>query len=463
MANRFWVGGGSANTWAATGNTNWAATSGGANNQSVPGVGDLAIFDSNSGSSNSVIGANITVQGLDCTGGTGNYAGTITHNTSVTLTINTGAASSLRLSAGMTYTPASSSSIITLTHTSGTANITSNGQRLGGLTINGAGGTTQLLDALLVNAVSNATLTVTSGIFDANGGAGGPFALTCCQISITGSTTRSMILGGLVKVGGNVSNNALVWNANTTTLLTFTKNSANLEILVPTSVIQGYRLDLGSLTYNTITVDAASSQTALNFPSSGTLTTLAVGSGWTMLLTAGITLTVTNAFSFVGVQANPISILSTGQTPATISVASGACTLSWGALYGITGSGGATFTATNTLNLGTNSGWSITPPADATTVAPTAAAVATAVWQDTTASDFTLANSIGKSVLNGVALGTGLTINGYTGNTPQTGDNFPTVTQFRFTIPNQVDANALSGGGTGLTQGLTLNQFLGLK
>jgi hypothetical protein len=55
---------------------------------------------------------------------------------------------------------------------------------------------------------------------------------------------------------------------------------------------------------------------------------------------------------------------------------------------------------------------------------PTAAAIATAVWQDTTAGDFTTAASIGKSVMNGVALGTGLTINGYTGNTPQTGDAF---------------------------------------
>ncbi len=41
----------------------------------------------------------------------------------------------------------------------------------------------------------------------------------------------------------------------------------------------------------------------------------------------------------------------------------------------------------------------------------TAAAIATGVWQDATASDFTLAGSIGKSVLNGVVLGTGLTVN----------------------------------------------------
>lgn len=40
----------------------------------------------------------------------------------------------------------------------------------------------------------------------------------------------------------------------------------------------------------------------------------------------------------------------------------------------------------------------------------TAAAIATGIWQDTTAGDFTTALSVGKSVMNGVTLGTGLTI-----------------------------------------------------
>lgn len=47
----------------------------------------------------------------------------------------------------------------------------------------------------------------------------------------------------------------------------------------------------------------------------------------------------------------------------------------------------------------------------------TAAAIATGVWQDTTAGDFTVALSIGKSVMNGVSLGTGLTVNDITTKT----------------------------------------------
>ena len=58
---------------------------------------------------------------------------------------------------------------------------------------------------------------------------------------------------------------------------------------------------------------------------------------------------------------------------------------------------------------------------------PTAAAIATAVWGDQTAGDFTVSASIGKSVMNGVALGSALhislvdTVTTYTGNTSSDG------------------------------------------
>jgi hypothetical protein len=94
-----------------------------------------------------------------------------------------------------------------------------------------------------------------------------------------------------------------------------------------------------------------------------------------------------------------------GSQVSTLSVPSGSCTLAWGALNNITGSGGATFTATNSFNVGTNAGWSITPPADATVAVPTVAQIATAVWQDATAGDFTTAGSIGKDLKTGAAPG----------------------------------------------------------
>ena len=61
------------------------------------------------------------------------------------------------------------------------------------------------------------------------------------------------------------------------------------------------------------------------------------------------------------------------------------------------------------------------------TAADFGAEMATAIWTDTTAGNYTVAASIGKSIMNGVALGTGLTINAYTGNTVQTGDSFARI------------------------------------
>lgn len=404
MADRFWVGGGSSTAWAATGNTNWAATSGGANNQTVPGVGDVAIFDSNSGTGTSNIAANITVQGLDCTGGTGNYAGTITHATAVTLTINTGAASSLRLSSGMTYTPATTSSIVTLTHTSGTANITCAGKRLFALTVNGAGGTTKPLDALLVNFGTNAILTVTSGIFDANN-----FAVTACKVDYSGSTTRTVTMGsGAWTIGSNISSGQSVWNAQTTTLLTFNKDTANIVIANSATNPGVITFSSGGLTYNGLTINAVGTAKILNIMGNATFSSVTPAAGVSYGLPSGGTLTITTAPTFTGTPALPIEILCGSITgTATLSVGSGAVTLTWGGLAGITTGGGATFVATNTLNFGNNIGWTIAPPA----AVPTVAEIAAAVWRDAVAADFTQANSIGLSVMNGVALGTGLTVN----------------------------------------------------
>lgn len=85
----------------------------------------------------------------------------------------------------------------------------------------------------------------------------------------------------------------------------------------------------------------------------------------------------------------------------------------------------------------------------------TGAAIATSIWQDATAGDFTAANSVGKSVMNGVALGTGLTINGYTGNTPQTGDGYArlgapvgaSVSADVLQVKNYVDDIGVAGAG----------------
>ena len=67
---RFWVGGGSSNTWAATVPTNWADETG-AIDATVPTSSTDVFFDGNSGTGNSVIGASITIRSLNMNGYTG--------------------------------------------------------------------------------------------------------------------------------------------------------------------------------------------------------------------------------------------------------------------------------------------------------------------------------------------------------------------------------------------------------
>src|SRR3989304_1617746 len=187
MASRFWVGGGSSTNWDATANTNWAATSGGAGNQSVPTTGDDVFFDANSGVGTSVMNVALSLRSFDCNG----YAGTLTHNSAITMTITGNDATApgtvaFRLASGMTYPLGNSAtSALSFTSTSGTSTITTTGKTTGNLTTNGAGGTFSLGDALTANI-----LTVTAGIFTANNQ-----NLSILSFSSSNSNTRTITMG----------------------------------------------------------------------------------------------------------------------------------------------------------------------------------------------------------------------------------------------------------------------------
>src|SRR5688572_9008082 len=88
-----------AGTWSATG-------AGGLDSAGPPTAADDAIFETLSG--NVTVGTGSVARSVDCQGGTGNYAGTLTHTAGVTLAIGDGTAGAgnraLRFSSGMTYT-----------------------------------------------------------------------------------------------------------------------------------------------------------------------------------------------------------------------------------------------------------------------------------------------------------------------------------------------------------------------
>lgn len=360
------MGGGASTNWNAVGNTNWADTDGGANNATVPGLGDRVFLTALSGSGTSVLNNAFTIQCLDCTG----YTGTLSHSAGANCTINTAAVNTLLFSAAMTYTTGSNTALFTFTHTSGTADITSNGKRLGGLTITGVGGTTRLLDAMRVDAFSASTLTLTNGTFNGN-----TFAVTATLVAFTNSNTRVLQLGdGTWTIGGNATSGATIWNATTTTGLTFTKGASN--IVVPSNGLAGARTFVGGgLTYNNLTVAANSAHGAISMTGANTFAAFAVGEGNLVGLPA-VTTTITAAPAWTGTAALPILVecVSLGST-ATISIASGAMTLAFGGLRDVIGSGGATFVATNAYDFGNNTGWAITAPVPALSAADIRAAV----------------------------------------------------------------------------------------
>ena len=392
MATWFWVAAAPANM----ASVNWATSSGGSPT-GQPTTGDLAILDGGS-SQQCTINAAISLLGLDCQGGTGNFAGTLVHN-AFTVTITGTGASALRFSPGMTYSPVSAASLVSFSSTSGVSQLTSAGKKLAALTVTGVGGTMQLKDDLSVNAFANGLITLTSGTFDCFDG-GAAHALTANQFSSNNSNVRSFLGGGTITLGGQLNINGVVWNVASVANLTFTKNSANIVVLPisPSTNPGGWTFAGGGLTYNGLTLNQSPNGNELLLTGSNTFSSLSVGSGWTLFLPQGGTTTINSAFTLVGTQTRPISILSsTISGTATLVCPSGVCSLTWGALLSIAASGGASFVATNVLDLGAvNSGWAITPPADATLAAPTATQNATAVWQDLLAgSDFSTAASVG--------------------------------------------------------------------
>lgn len=346
---------------AAGGNSNatstWSSTSGGSTCTCVPASSDAVILDSLAGQL--TINAALTVASFDAsgTGGSGSpYTNTLTHNSNIALTINTGVANSLQFSTQMTYSPASNLTNITFTHTSGTAGLTTSGKILASVNINGIGGTTQLQDNLIATKSSTSYLVVNGGTLDANGK-----TITVNGMQSPGSSTRAVILGGDVTIGDNNSGDA-PWSF-TSTGLTFTKNSSN--IIITTTGGRLHSFIGGGLTYNDLTITASSSSSTapvIQFSGNNTFAHMIVGAGNTISLQNATTQTIQNAFTWVGTPAQPIVVYSTQQINGTLSVASGTSTLTWGTLSGISASGGGTFTATNVLDGGFNSGWSISAP-----------------------------------------------------------------------------------------------------
>jgi fibronectin-binding autotransporter adhesin len=218
MPDRYWVGGTA--SWDGTAGTKWSATSGGPGGASVPTTADAVFFTNLSTGTCTIATGNTGAASINCTG----FAGTITGTAAITV------AGSVTLAAAMTYTHTG-----TMTFT-GTGTLTTAGKIFSAVTVNGAGITLTLGDAL-----NNATrtLTVTAGTFTTAG-----FSITGGTLSSSNSNTRTINLGSSTVTLGSVGT-ALSFA--TSTNLTFNAGTSQINLSGLTPTLSG-----GGQTFNNV-------------------------------------------------------------------------------------------------------------------------------------------------------------------------------------------------------------------
>ena len=186
-------------------------------------------------------------------------------------------------------------------------------------------------------------------------------AVTAPIVSVSGTGTRTLNMGSGTWTITSAANRPC-FDVTTTTGLTMSAASSAI-VFTPSGTLSGSRgFATGGGTYGTVTINNSATQKSRFFQinGGGTIATLTINPFNFMNFGSGSTLTITNAFNWAGTQSLPLILASDvpGST-ATISVASGSPTISWAAIFDLTFTGGATFTATDSLNVINNSGITI--------------------------------------------------------------------------------------------------------
>lgn len=226
VKNRYWIAGGNGSY---NDGDNWSTTSGGAANATAP-IGEIVHLDANSGAGIVNIMAAATSGDFDCTGFTGTIAGTSG------LTIY-GLFKLVSGMAGFTYTGApsfgSSGSSKTIDFSTlsylGTNAITFTGvdSFSSNLFANNGYGDTWTLSSNLTCSQVTATLTLTSGTFDANG-----YNVTVGLFSSSNTNYRVVKLGtGTWLLTGT----GTIWSAAISNQLTVTPSTSTIKANNPTS------------------------------------------------------------------------------------------------------------------------------------------------------------------------------------------------------------------------------------
>jgi hypothetical protein len=221
--------------------------------------------------------------------------------------------------------------------------------------LNGAPTATLSLGDDLSYSTTLGNFTVSQGIFTANN-----HNLAIPIFVSTGTLTRTVTMGsGTWRL---MSDSGIVWNV-TATGLTLNANTSTIQLLTLLFNPGGRSFVGGGFTYNNwIWANTASDPTTAPLTISGANTfndfTVVAGTGpRSIKWPHGVTNTFTT-LELNGVSGDTLGILSdSAGNQATLSVASGTVTGNYLTIQDSAATGGATFNATNSVNVSNNSGW----------------------------------------------------------------------------------------------------------
>jgi hypothetical protein len=285
--------------------------------------------------------ANISgsVKNLNFTG----YSGTL-NNATKTIYGN------LTLSTGMSLTAGANTT--TFGATSGTQTITSNTKTMDfPVTINGVGGTVQLVDALTMG--STRTLTLTNGTFNSNAKSvtvGAFSANNANTKTLTLTNTTFTVTNGTSTSGFLVGSTGTTWNVTGSNIVFTTSSASNF-----------YGGTGASVTYPQVTMSGTGQLIIGAISATSLITTLTntVQPCTVSLLSTMSQLTVTN-FNLSGTAGNLVTFNSSvAGTARTISKSSGTVNALYLNVQDSTATGGAKWYANSSNDLGNNTGWNI--------------------------------------------------------------------------------------------------------
>jgi len=294
-------------------------------------------FNISAGSDTLSIAASAGIKNLNFTG----FSGILTNNTRTIY-------GNLTLVSGMTLNAGASTT--TFGATSGTQTITSATKTIDfPITINGVGGTVQLVDALTLG--SSRTLTLTNGTFNSNAK-----SVTVGAFSGNNANTKTFtITNSTFTVLSGTSTSGFLLNGSGTTY-----NVTGSNVVFTTSTAAQYWGGGGS-TFPQITMSGTGQLIIGASGSTFTITTLSntVQPCTVSIISTNTQLNVTN-FNLSGTAGNLVTFNSSvAGTARTISKTSGTVNALYLNVQDNTASGGAKWYANSSNDLGNNTGWNI--------------------------------------------------------------------------------------------------------